>query len=405
MAMVMLFTFGLADQIAVREEVMNNLAAGALVLPFVLFSSLAGQLADKYAKSVTIRYVKLAEIILMVLGAIGFYFGNLWALIIILFLMGSQSTFFGPLKYAMLPELLREDELITGNAYIEGATFVAIILGLLVAGLLIMAPGGLWWTTGLTIGCAVAGWLFSLKIPQTNSAAPKLEIDLHFVRATTDMVRSARANRPVFASILAIGWFWLFGALFMAQFPAYTKNQLGADEGVVTLFLGVFSIGVGVGSMICALLLKGKISARFSPPTAIAMALLTIDLYFASQSLVNPDAGLMTVQKFLLIDGSWRIIADMALIAIVGGIYIVPFYAILQDSSADEERSRMVAVNNIVSSGFMVLAAGFSIAMIMSGFNIPDVLLVAGLCNFLVAGLVWKFLPDKEPAEKQYENL
>ncbi len=394
MAIVMLFTYVLADQVDIKEEEINIYAGAVLVLPFVLFSSLAGQIADKYSKSTLIRYVKFIEILVMIIGAIGFYFSSFWALLGLLFLMATQSAFFGPLKYALLPELLEEKELITGNAYVEGATFFAIVLGLLIASVLILAPNGIWLTAGVTIGSALVGWLMSLKIPDTKSTVPDLDIDYNIFRSTFTIVRSANSNKPVITSILAIGWFWFIGFLFTAQFPAFTKNTLGAGPEVVLVFLAVFAIGTAIGSYICAHLLKGEISARYSPAAGVLIAIFTIDLYFASLAIAGSGTGeLVGLESFIQLSGSWRLIFDLGMIAAAGGVYIVPFYTFIQERSADKERSRMVAVNNIVSSSFMVLASIYSLTMISQGLTIPDILLGSGIGSLIVAALIWRSLP------------
>lgn len=391
LAMLMLFTYQLSDQTEIGADVLNNMAAGIFILPFFLFSALAGQLADKYSKSVAIRHIKLAEIILMVLGAIGFFMGHLWGLMVILFLMGVQSAFFGPIKYAMLPELLKERELINGNALIEAATFIAILLGMIIGGSLIFMDGGLYWTTAMTIGCAILGWFTAKQVPATKAVKPNLIINLNLITATFDIIKTAKGNRPVLRSIMAISWFWLFGSLVLTQFPAFTENELGGAPAIVSWFLALFTIGIAIGSGLCAKMLKGQISARYSPWAAGVMAIASIDLYFASIGVTKASDTLIPLAEFLMTADYWRISIDLAIIAVAGGVYIVPLYTILQEKSEPSVRSRMIAANNIVNSGFMALGAGVAIIILGQELKVQHVLLITGLFNLVIALLLIRF--------------
>jgi acyl-[acyl-carrier-protein]-phospholipid O-acyltransferase/long-chain-fatty-acid--[acyl-carrier-protein] ligase len=395
-ALVVLILFRLAADGEGQGEVLVAIAGGLFILPFFLFSATAGQLADKYDKARMIRTVKLVEIAIMALAAAGFAWGRAEFLIAVLFLMGTQSTFFGPLKYGILPQHLEAKELVGGNALIEAATFLAILLGTIAGGLLILADGGATVISAAVVVVALCGWAASLMIPVAPATAPDLKVNWNFVVETRAILSHAAARRDIFLSILGISWFWLVGATFILLFPPYAKDVLGGDEQVVTLFLTVFSIGIGIGSIGCDRLLKGEISARTVPFGALGMAIFSIDLYFASVGVVPTAAEApLGAAGFLAVAAHWRILADLLLISICGGLYIVPLYAIVQQRAEADHKARTIAANNVMNALFMVLGAAASALLFAMGLSVTGIFLVIAAANVIAAYYVCKLLPQE----------
>jgi acyl-[acyl-carrier-protein]-phospholipid O-acyltransferase/long-chain-fatty-acid--[acyl-carrier-protein] ligase len=393
-ALVILITYVVAEKAGLNSQIMVTAAAGIFILPFFLFSATAGQLADKYEKAFLVRIIKLVEILLMIGATIGFYMESVWVLMTILFLMGTQSTFFGPIKYGILPEKIAEDELIGGNGLIEAGTFISILIGTLVGGLLILAENGVLLISGMVILIAILGWVSSFYIPKGEPASPKLKVDYNFLRETWEIVSHAKQNREIFLSILGISWFWLVGATFLAQFPTYSKEIIGGNEQLVTLFLSIFTIGVGMGSLLCNQLLKGEVEATFVPLAIIGVTVFTIDLYFASQYMFTNGSGeLIGAVAFLSHISSWRVLGDMFMISVSSGVYIVPLYAIIQARSEPNYRSRIIASNNILNALFMVVSAVGTVVMLTVGFNVNQVFLTIAILNAAVAVYACQLLP------------
>jgi acyl-[acyl-carrier-protein]-phospholipid O-acyltransferase / long-chain-fatty-acid--[acyl-carrier-protein] ligase len=392
-ALLMLLTYGMAERAGLNAQMAVTLAAGLFILPFFLFSATAGQIADRFEKSRLIRLVKLYEIALAVLAAAGFYLQNAWFLILVLFLLGAQSAFFGPLKYSILPAHLDERELIAGNALIETATFLAILLGTTLGGIAIMLEAGPALVAMLVIVCAVLGWLASLLIPRAAPADPQLKLNWNFASETVSILRHTARRRDVFLSVLGISWFWLIGATYLSQFPNYGKDVIGGNEQVVTLLLTAFSLGIGIGSLLCNSLLKGATSAQYVPLGALGMSVFAADLYFASGHAVAGGA-LTGALEFLSHAANWRILADLVLIAVFGGVYIVPLYAIVQARTEPGYRSRTIGGLNVMNALFMVVAALATTLMLWAEFTIPQVFLTLALLNALVALYICRLLPD-----------
>lgn len=397
-ALVVLITYDVGIRAGWDPALLVLVAAGIFILPFFLFSAMAGQYADKLERSALIKKIKLVEIILMALGGLGFFISDLYLLMFVLFMMGTQSTFFGPIKYGILPDHLREEELIGGNGLIGMATFLAILLGTIAGGLLIMADGGIAIVTILVLAVAVSGYLSAQKIPVSYGGSPDLKINYNFMSETMNIIGKARAKRPVFLSIMGISWFWFYGATYLAQFPTFASEVLRSDEQVVTLLLCTFSIGIGLGSVICNRLVRGMVTARFVPLAALMMTVFSVDLYFASGNVVTPTlsvAGdLFGAAEFLSESANWRVVGDLLGIAVSGGIYIVPLYTIMQTGAKDEERSRIIAANNILNSLFMVGSAVGAMALIMLDFTLPEIFLVIAIMNAFVALYICQLLPQ-----------
>jgi MFS family permease len=361
------------------------LAGGLFILPFFLCSATAGELADVHDKAWLIRLIKLIEIPVMLVAAGFVIAGHAGWLLALLLAMGVQAAFFGPLKYAILPDLLPREQLLLGNALIEAGTFLAILLGT-IAGMLIATAHGGASVAALIVAVALAAWGISRAIPPTKPAAPGLRPNWNIATATGRLIAEAARQRVPFRAMLAISWFWLAGAIYLSQFPSYVRFVLGSEEAVVTLFLTVFSVGIGVGSLLCNRLLRGRISARTVPWGALGIALFSIDLWAASPTgVVTAEPG--TIGAFLGSLGHWRILTDLFGIAVSGGIFIVPLYALLQTESDPERRARTIAGNNVINAAAMVLSAVITIALVAVGVSVPGLFLLTGLATLPVAAL------------------
>jgi acyl-[acyl-carrier-protein]-phospholipid O-acyltransferase/long-chain-fatty-acid--[acyl-carrier-protein] ligase len=387
-ALLFLANFGLYAAEPDKAEMLATIATGLFILPYFLFSALAGQIADSWDKAKLVRAVKLAEILIMLIALAGFWLQSVPVLLGSLFLMGMHSTLFGPVKYSILPQHLGSDEIMGGTGLIEAGTFIAIVGGQLLGG--IVPP----WEAGLiATGLAVAGFLASLAVPAAPATAPGLRIDLNVFRSTWQILKAARHGRGVWLSILGISWFFAVGAVLLAQFAPLVSNVLGAGQAVVTLFLLVFSVGVALGSMAVNRLLKGEVSARHVPVSALALAAFMIDLSFSTRGFA-PAASGASVGQFLANGGSWRILVDLAGIAFAGGMFIVPLYAILQTHSPAGERSRTIAANNVVNAAVSVALVGMLILLLGYEISIPTIIFILGAATLGVALVSCWLLPE-----------
>ena len=392
-ALVIFVAFQAATLTALSSNDLVNIAAAAFIAPFVLFSATAGQVADKFEKSRLIRLIKLFEIGIMVIGAIGFYRRDLVLLFLALALMGVHSTVFGPVKYAILPQTLKPNELIGGNGLVEMGTFVAILLGEIVGGVVIaIKPNGPLLAGVTAIAIALAGYLVSRAIPVTPAVAPELKINWNPFTETARNLRFAYGHRVVWLSMLGISWFWFYGATYLTQFANFTKDVLGGDEHVATLLLAIFSVGIGIGSLLCERLSGHKVEIGLVPFGSIGLSLFAIDLYFASKDLV-PN-GLTGIDGFLAMRAHWRVVADLVLLGMFGGFYIVPLYALIQERSDPQYRSRIIAANNILNALFMVASAGIALGLLKAGLTIPALFLATGLMNAVVAIYIYTLVPE-----------
>ncbi|NJO17667.1 MAG: MFS transporter [Thioploca sp.] len=374
-----------------------TLSAGIFILPFFLFSATAGQFADKYEKSMLIRYVKILEVIIMSFAIIGFYSESVLMLMALLFLMGAQSTLFGPLKYSILPQHLQENELIGGNGLMSMGTFLAILLGTILGGILVSIPHqGTLIIAIVVIILALFGLIASWFIPLAESTDPKLQLNWNIITQTFKMMRYAQENHDVLIAVIAMSWFWFVGASYLSQVPAYSKDVLGSDNQVVTLLLFMFSLGIGIGSMMCEKLSRGRIELGLVPLGAIGITLFSIDIYFASQyfETLSLPQGQMNALQFVAVPGSWRILLDLVLVGLFGGFYIVPLEAMVQRRSNPAHLSRVIAANNILNALFMVISALGIVGMIQLGFSIPQIFLSLGLLSAIVTGTLFLKLPE-----------
>ncbi len=391
-ALVVLITFQAARFTTLSPGVLVNLAAGLFILPFFLFSATSGQLADKYEKSRLIRFTKLLEIVVMGLATVAFALESLALMLTTLFLMGTQSAIFGPVKYAILPVHLREEELVGGNALVESGTFVSILLGTIAGGLVIALPGGAGWVSAGAITIAVLGWLASRSIPSAPPADPGLKVDWNPLTETWRNIGETRENRTVFLSILGISWFWFYGAVFLSQFPGYAREVLGGNEHAVTLLLAVFSVGIGVGSLLCERLSGRHVEIGLVPFGSIGLTLFGLDLWWASPAAA---AGApLPIGALLAEPATWRVLFDLVMIGVFGGFFIVPLYALIQTRSEPHRRSRIIAGNNILNALFMVVAAGMGAGMLAAGFSIGQIFLATAVLNAAVAIYIYSLVPE-----------
>ena len=373
---------------------MAGLVIGALfILPFLLFSATSGQLTDKIEKTRMIRFVKNLEIGIMLLAAWGFMSANVPVLLGCTFLMGLHSTLFGPVKFAYLPQVLSERELTGGNGMVEMGTFVAILMGNVVGGLLVAVPQvGPTYVAVACVALALAGRLVAQGVPPAPATDPGLVINWNPVTETWRNLKLAHGNIVVFRSLLGISWMWFFGAVFLSQFPSFAKEVLHGNEQVASLLLVVFSIGIGTGSLLCEVLSRRHVEIGLVPLGAIGMSVFAIDLYFASSSL--PPADVMGLGAFVAQPQHWRVMADLALLSLFAGLYSVPMYALIQMRSQPTHRARIIAANNILNALFMIASSLIAGAMLAAGFSVPQIFLFTGLANAVVAFYIFLVVPE-----------
>ena len=368
-------TYDVVNKIKLDPQIMVTIASGLFILPFFLFSALAGQVADKYEKSRLAQIIKIAEILIMIFSFVGFYFENIYLLLTLMFLMGIHSTFFGPIKYSLLPETLQSHELVGGNALIEGGTFLAILLGTIFGGLVIRAQNGIEIISSCVVLFAAIGYLSSRFIPKSLVSDSGLKISFNIFGQTWEIINYAKKEETVWLAIIGISWFWFIAMTFLSQLPAYTKNIVGGDEFVVTLFLSILSIGIGIGSAICNKILKGKIDGTLVTIASISITIAISILCYGSYFYHTPD-HLISLKEFLT-SGShaWLIICGLLMMAVFSGMYIVPLYAIIQYRSDAKYLSRIIAANNVLNALFMIFSSIFMVVLLKFGFSLLQILL------------------------------
>jgi 1-acyl-sn-glycerol-3-phosphate acyltransferase len=389
-----LVTYQTARFSGVDAKTAAFLISAIFILPFVLLSATSGQIADKYDKAMLTRFVKTFEIAVMLIGGTGFWLHSAPLLYLCTFLMGVHSTVFGPVKYSYLPQHLAKTELVGGNGMVEMGTFVAILIGTIIGG---EAAGfvehGAVVLACACVGIALVGRAVSVFVPATPAPQPDLQINWNPVSETWRNLKIAHENRTVFLSLLGISWLWFVGATFLSSFFNFAKDVLSANPDVVTVLLGTFSIGIGFGSLMCERLSKRRIEIGLVPLGSIGMSVFAIDLFFASHAL--PPAGhLLSVGEFLTMPANWRVLADLFLLAMFGGLYSVPLYALIQSRSQPSHRARIIAANNILNSLFMIVSALMAIALTSAGVSIPGLFLVTALLNIVVATYIYSLVPE-----------
>ena len=383
-ALLLVLTYSAAAKIGASISLLNNLAAMLFILPFFLFSALAGQLADKYEKSKLTWYIKVLEIIIMVLATIGLIFEIYWVLFLSLFLLGAQSTFFGPIKYAYLPQAMQKDELVGANALFQTGTSLSILMGMIIAGLFTQLNNHLYWVSSMALLIAALGLLSSKFIPHTPAVEPDMKINWNIWSTSVQTIKYLYSLPLLFFIIVGNSWFWFYGATFLTQTPEFSKVILNGNESVVIFLLTLFSVGVATGSLLCKTLTKNQVSFKLLPFGIAGLSLFAIDLYFSLSTLNINSSALLGISELSAIDGSWRVFADLFLLGFSGGIYIVPLYAAMQAYSPISHRARVIGANNIFNAIFMVTSALFSIVILtLLKLSLPQLFLVTGLINIV----------------------
>lgn len=396
-ALLLVITYGWINQQSADVSTLNNLAALLFILPYFIFSATAGQIADKYERSQLVRGIKILEIVIMLIGSAGFILGHLWLLLLALFLMGTHSTFFGPIKYAILPEILKPNELMSGNALFQSGTSMAILIGMILGGAVIsMSQGNLIWISLTVVTIAILGYLSSRFVLKQNVTSPDLKIDWNFFRTSFQTLKYAKSLPIVFLILLGNSWYWFYGATYLTQIPQLTQQNLHASENVVSLLLTFFSVGIGVGSLLCRRIGGSKVNLKMVPLGATGLTVFAFYLA-ASLAFVPERTGEMLGLKDIFTQGLsyYHVMLAVTLLGISGGFYIVPLYAMMQAFSPRSHRARVVAANNILNAVFMVSSAVFSI-IILSIFKIDIKILfsiTAILSAIFTTWLLFKLKP------------
>ncbi|MFP3976770.1 MFS transporter [Marinobacter sp. KMM 10035] len=386
-ALLLLIAYQTTGLLGMSVNTVINLAAFLFILPFFLFSGIAGQMADRCEKAAIIRKVKLAEIGIMALATLALWLGWYEGLLVLLFLMGTQSTFFGPVKYAILPQVLGEDELVGGNGLVSMGTFVAILLGTIAAGLLMGLEGAVKLTAASVLVMAVLGYIAARQVPDTGVPLNAQAVRFRPVLETWHLMGVAAERKPVLWAILAISWFWFLGAAYLTQFPNFALSNLQGDETVVTLLLSMFIVGISIGSMMCERLTRHRITLTPIPWGALGLTLFGVDLFFAVPASPEPSTWWTLVTDPAYI----RVLADLVGIGVCGGLFIVPLYAFIQHETPENKRARIIAALNVINALFMVVSALTGIVVLgLLEVGIPGFFLLISLVNGLVLIAVWR---------------
>ncbi|WP_111979714.1 MFS transporter [Algibacillus agarilyticus] len=400
--LLLLVAFMSAANLPMSSDLIINLAAGLFILPFFLFSAHAGLLADKLEKSAFIQKVKLCEVILMALAGVAILLQQVSLMLLLLFLMGCQSAYFGPVKYALLPQHLKPGELLQGNALVELGTFLAILLGTLLAGILIGADHGTMLAAGLVFAFAILGYLSARKIPYAAPIAPELSVPFKPLAQAVAIIKLSRLQAPIFSVILAISWFWFMGATYLTQFPNLTKTVLQAQPEVVSILLALFSIGIGLGSLLCSKLSKQIINLNLVPVGVIGLSLFSVHLNWAIPDLSHLGGQLQSASQYLSAGRNFWLMLDILAIGLFGGLYIVPLYAYIQKNAQPALRARMFAANNIMNALFMVGSAIIAIIVLaILNVNIPHFFMGLGIANALIGFVLLRPLTSRSKPQNK----
>lgn len=396
-ALIILITYQLAQfNPNWSSAILINLSAAFFILPFALFSATAGQLVDAVEKSHYIRMIKLCEIGTALFIGLAFYSGSIILIMLGLFLFGMQSTFFGPVKYSILPQHLKSYELVGGNGLIETATFIAIIIGSVLGGILIAHYyGQLWvWLTCMLI--AIIGWLISQKVPKAKPYRSQQSIEWNFLRSTWQTLRLGYRNQPIFLAILGISWFWFLGSALFYQLPLYIRDYLGGNSYIVNLCIACFSIGIGMGALLCEKLSRHNIETGLVPLGALILTLLTTQLYHIQPepTATAQQGHILGFSAFFQIPQNWGVVGIIICLGIAAGLYTVPLYAYIQDRSPKDQRAQLIACSNIINALFMALAAIFCIFILQIGFKVTELFLILATLNLCITLYIFTLAPE-----------
>jgi MFS family permease len=393
-AFVALITYRLADRVGVDVALLGIIASALFILPFAVVTPTAGQLADRVDKAVMMRWVKAWEIVVMGLAVIGYHTQNIYFLYFVLFLMGAQSSVFAPIKYSVLPQYLHRDELLGGNGLVQAFTFLAIIFGTILGNELILTDAGVLMVSVIVVGIAVAGFAASLFTPSAPPAGAIMPVDWLFPRAIWHLIRLAMGHPPAFRAILAISWFWFLGATFLSLLPAYARDTLGANEGVLTALLAGFSVGVAIGAVASEALGRGRVSVNLPPIGALGLAVMAVELWLATPArpfVAAPD--LVGREIFFATVTGWRILIDFVVIAAFAGIYVTPLNAVLQSEAPAQRRARFIAASNVVDASFIVISAVVVGLLLQTGLPPIDILALITLSGLPMSFAVARYAP------------
>lgn len=392
-ALLLVLTYNVASQMGMEISTLNNLAAMLFILPYFLFSALAGQLADKYEKSKLTVNIKILEIVIMVIAVFGFFMQLYWLLFVALFLLGTQSTFFGPIKYAYLPQVMHEDELVGANGLFQMGTSLSILLGMIVAGLLTQLTNAYVWICTTVMLVAIVGLMGAKNIPNTPATQPNLKVNWNIITTSWQTIQFLYGFPLLFFIILGNSWFWFYGATFLTQVPEFSKTILHGNEVVVIFMLGLFSIGVSIGSLLCKQFTKNQVSLKLLPFGIAGLSVFAIDLFLSLRGIDNIQLSaenLLGISELLAINGSVRVFMDLFFLGFSGGIYIVPLYAYMQAYAPKSHRARVIGANNIFNAIFMVTSAIVAImALSELSLSLPQLFLITGVLNLIFGGFLY----------------
>lgn len=393
-ALVVLVAFRGVSLLGLESGALVAVASGLLMLPFFLFSPLAGQLADKYERSALVRKVKLLEVVIMIAAALGFIMKSYLILLGLIFFMGLQSTFFGPIKYSIIPDLVGDDHLTEGNALTELGTFLSILMGTIGGGIATSLPGADIVIGIVLVVVSLMGYWMSRAIPTVAIGDPQLEIDLYPWKEYRSLWRLLREKVAIFNAVLAISWFWFFGAGVLSVLPVYVKDYLHGNENVVTLFLAMFTLGVGVGSILCEKFSYGRSEIGLVPVGSAGLSLFLFDLYLVGAPWASLPTPHLSLPVFLSSVSGWHLMFDFFMMSVFGGIFIVPLYTLLQERSHPQSRSRIIAANNIMNAIFMVLATVVLLLFYKLKFNPVEIFAAFAAMNLLSCFYIYSVVPE-----------
>lgn len=391
-ALTILIVYAFSNEMGIDPALLISAAAAAFILPFVLCSALAGQLADKYPKYKVVRVIKKFEMVLFLAAAIALYSDNPWLMMSVLFLLGLLAAFFGPTKYAILPELLKPEELLAGNGLVEAGTFLCILVGTLLGGLIILAPQGTHIVAVVLVVVGALGLWAAYHVPETVQHSPEVVPERNILASSWAMVRHARDDKRIFRSIIGISWFWAIGATYLTQIPIFTEKVVAGDEQVVTFFLALFSVGIAIGSVACHHLLHDEVTFEYAPYALFIMAFFGADVWWLAQHLPLHGEGYINLAQFFEYTAHWHLSIALLLMSMAGGVFIVPLYTSLQTFSDIKKRARTIASNNVINALFIALASLAAAGMYALEMGVSEVLVVMSLMNLL---LIHMFLPSK----------
>ncbi len=393
-AFVALITYRLADQVGIPIALLGVIASGLFILPFAVITPTAGQIADRMDKAVMMRFVKGWEIVVMGLAVVGYHTQNIYFLYFVLFLMGAQSAVFAPIKYSVLPQYLHRDELMGGNGLVQGFTFLAIIFGTIIGNELILTEGGVLIVSVTVVSIAVIGFIASLFTPPAPPVADNGPVDWLFPRAIYKLFRMCGETPPAMRAILAISWFWFLGATFLSLLPSYAREELGVDEGVLTVLLAGFSVGVAIGAIASEALSGGSVSVRLPPIGAMGLAVMAVELWFATPPAPLPDAPLLDRAAFFSDFAGWRILIDFIILAAFAGMYVTPLNAVLQAEAPEETRASYIACSNVMDASLIVVSAIVTGVLVAVGMPTTEVLVLITVTGLPMAFAVARYAPD-----------